>query len=146
MYELIKSNLNFNNEKNIPASKILHNKNIIGLYFSGYHCPPCKSFTPVLTQLYEDIKEDYDDFEIIFISSDKDQDSFNKYFNIMPWYALPFYKRELKQSLCDEYNIKTIPSLVFINNKGELINKNGKQLVEKYFYNIDLLINKLKNN
>jgi len=144
MYELIKSNLYFNNEKKISASKILYNKNIIGLYFSGYHCPPCKRFTPILSQLYEDIKEDHEDFEIIFISSDKDQESFNKYFYNMPWYALPFYNRELKQSLCNKYEIKSIPSLIFINNEGELITKNGLQLVEKYFYNIDLLISKLK--
>jgi len=144
MYDLIRSNLNYNNEKNIPTTKVLYNKHIIGLYFSGAHCPPCKTFTPILSQLYEDIKEDYQDFEIIFISSDKDQESFNKYFSTMPWYALPFYKRDLKDKLCIEYDIKKIPSLVFIDNEGNLLNKNGKQLVEKYFYNIDFLINELR--
>ena len=29
-------------------------------------------------------------FEIIFISSDKSQESFNEYFQEMPWKALPF--------------------------------------------------------
>ena len=144
MYDLIRSNLNYNNEKNIPASKILFNKNIIGLYFSGSHCQPCKRFTPILSQLYEDIKEEHDDFEIIFISSDKDQESFNKYFSTMPWYALPFYKREIKNNLCNEFDIQTIPALIFVDKLGNIINKNGKELIEKNFYNIDILINELR--
>lgn len=144
MYDLIRSNFNYNNESNIPGYKVLYNKKIIGLYFSGHHCPPCKRFTPILFQLYEEIKESYDDFEIIFISSDKDQESFNKYFQEMPWYALPYYKRDIKEKLCEEYEINTIPSLVFINNEGNLISKNGKYLVEKYYYNIDYLINELR--
>jgi nucleoredoxin len=49
-----------------------------------HRCPPCRSFTPLLTDFYNANK---DDLEIIFVSSDRDEDSFSQYFGKMPWLA-----------------------------------------------------------
>jgi nucleoredoxin len=108
---------------------ILNKKKIIGLYFSGNYCPPCRLFTPILNKVYEKIKNDC---EIIFISSDKTEDDFNKYYSKMScgFIALPYHRRDLKIELCDKFNIKTIPALIFLDNKGNIININGRYLVQ----------------
>lgn len=68
-----------------------------GLYFSAHWCPPCRGFTPVLAKKYEDWKKaGANNFEIVFISSDRDEASFNDYFKEMPWLAMDFEKRDLK--------------------------------------------------
>lgn len=60
-----------------PSSK---NPNLIGLYFSASWCPPCKTFTPLLTEFYNTAKKTCpDEFEIIFVSSDRTQEEFDGY-------------------------------------------------------------------
>ena len=52
-------------------------------------CGPCRAFTPDLVKTYNKIKEAGKKFEIIFCSSDRDEDSFKEYYSSMPWLALP---------------------------------------------------------
>eukprot|EP00961_Rhodomonas_salina_P254156 3434805-Rhodomonas_salina.2 len=75
---------------------------IVGIYFSAHWCGPCRSFTPKLVAMYEELKAGGKKFEVIFVSSDKDQDAFDKYFGSMPWLALPFEDRDLKVFLPSE--------------------------------------------
>lgn len=95
----------------------------IGLYFSAHWCPPCRGFTPKLAELYKDGFQDK--IEIIFVSSDRDLASFNKYFSTMPWLALPFDQHEEKEALSDIFGISGIPSLVILNADGTLITTEG---------------------
>ena len=86
-------------EKSHVASSQFEGKGkVLGIYFSAHWCPPCRSFTPKLAEWYDKVKEgpNGDKFDIVFVSSDKDQQSFDKYFEEMPWYALPFENRDLK--------------------------------------------------
>ena len=62
----------------------------LGLYFSASWCPPCASFTPKLKEIVQKLREQDKNFEIIFISSDKDEDSFKKYSQDMDWLSVPF--------------------------------------------------------
>merc|ERR1711939_610371 len=71
----------------------------IGIYFSAHWCPPCRGFTPKLAEFYKDGLKDK--MEIFFVSSDRDQASFDEYFAEMPWQALPFDKRKEKNFLSD---------------------------------------------
>lgn len=68
----------------------------LGLYFSAHWCPPCRSFTPKLVAFYKELKSKRSDFDIIFISSDRDEASFNDYFKDMPWLALKYDQRDAK--------------------------------------------------
>ena len=70
-----------------------------GLYFSAHWCPPCRGFTPSLAKFYQTMKEAGKKFEIVFISSDRDENDWQSYFNEMPWLALPFNEREKKVRL-----------------------------------------------
>lgn len=47
-----------------------------------HRCPPCKAFTPILADFYNANK---DNMEIVFLSSDRDEESFSGYFAKMPW-------------------------------------------------------------
>ena len=67
------------------------------LYFSAHWCPPCKGFTPQLAELYKKMKEDRDDFELVFVSSDRDETAFKEYYGEMPWMALEYDKRDAKE-------------------------------------------------
>merc|ERR1712013_942318 len=39
------------------------------LYFSAHWCPPCKQFTPILRDFYQEVEDQ--GVEIIFVSSDR---------------------------------------------------------------------------
>ena len=82
----------------VPVSSLDGEGKVLGLYFSAHWCPPCRSFTPKLAEWYSRLTTGplKDKFEIVFVSSDKDEDSFDSYFDEMPWLALPFHEREHK--------------------------------------------------
>lgn len=60
---------------------------------SAYWCPPCKGFTPILTKFYNNYHE-AKNFEIIFVSSDRNENEFNEYYSKMPWLALEYCDRD----------------------------------------------------
>ena len=64
--------------------------------------------------------------EIVFISSDRDEDSFNLYFSNMPWLAVPYSQVPLcKQALSAKYNVRGIPSLVVVDSiSGQVVINN----------------------
>ena len=41
------------------------------VYFSMLNCPPCRAFTPLLADLYNDTNSSEKVFEVIFCSGDK---------------------------------------------------------------------------
>lgn len=63
-------------------------KEAIGLYFSAHWCPPCREFTPKLADWYSShiaAGPLAGRADIIFVSSDRDEASFNGYLGEMPW-------------------------------------------------------------
>lgn len=136
-------NLTIINKENTKINLKEINKKVIGLYFSASWCPPCKKFTPILSTFYEDLVEYYDDIEIIYISSDKDQEEFNTYWENMPFPALIYENRKDKEELTKLYNIGKIPSLIFLNINGDIIINNGKDLIQNANGNIEFLRNSL---
>jgi nucleoredoxin len=108
-----------------PAS--LNSNKVVGLYFSAHWCPPCRGFTPVLAEAYKGIVGQGKSFQVVFVSSDRDQGAFDGYYGEMPWIALPFAERDLKATLCDKYGVTGIPCLVLLNGAtGDLITKDGR--------------------
>lgn len=85
-------------------------------------CPPCRKFTPVLSDIYNDLKKANKSFEIVFISSDKGEKSFRNYYDTMPWLALPLDSTSLKKKLSDQFDCVGLPSLVLIDGAtGQVI-------------------------
>jgi nucleoredoxin len=67
----------------------------VGIYFSAHWCPPCRGFTPLLAKFYTNNSKNKN-FEVIFVSSDSDEASFQEYYHSMPWLALEYKQRDLK--------------------------------------------------
>jgi nucleoredoxin len=112
---------------NIDTEQALSNKDIIGLYFSAHWCPPCRGFTPVLGEKYNELKAAGKSIEIVFVSSDRDESAFNDYHGSMPFMALPYSKRDLKESLSNEFGVRGIPTLVLLDGRtGEVITTKGR--------------------
>jgi thiol-disulfide isomerase/thioredoxin len=105
----------------------LKSNKVIGIYFSAHWCPPCRGFTPILGEKYKALKEAGKDFEIVFVSSDRDESAFKEYHSEMPFVALPYGKRDEKEKLSEHFGVRGIPTLVFIDgDTGEIITKNGR--------------------
>lgn len=97
---------------------------VVGLYFSASWCGPCKKFTPELISL-RDRKDDQ--FEVVLVGADRsaeDQQKYMKDFD-MEWLAIPF-DSPLRQELGTKYGIRGIPSLVIVDDQGNLITKDGR--------------------
>lgn len=112
-----------------PTSKVLADKKIVGIYFSAHWCPPCRAFTPVLSTTYEELVEEHPEVEIIFVSSDREEPAFTEYFGEMSFKALPYEQRERKAELSTKFEVKFIPTLVFVNDKGEVVTSDGRNVV-----------------
>merc|ERR1711953_1011718 len=69
--------------------------------------------------------------EIVFVSSDRDQASFDSYYAEQPWVALPYDQRDLKAKLSKKYKVQGIPSFVILDPSGEVITKEGRDAVMK---------------
>ena len=106
---------------------------VVGLYFSAHWCPPCRAFTPKLAETYNNIKKVGDKvFEIVFISSDKDQAQFDSYFAEMPWLAVPFEQSGLRTQLSNKFEVGGIPTLVLLNAKtGTVITADGRAALSR---------------
>jgi len=101
----------------------------IGLYFSAHWCPPCRGFTPRLAGIYNQVKAAGKKFEVVFVSSDRDQSGFDEYYGEMPWLALPFADRDQKNKLSSKFGVSGIPTLVLMDSDGNVITDNGTSAV-----------------
>ncbi|XP_060764404.1 nucleoredoxin-like protein 2 [Neoarius graeffei] len=116
----------------VEPEEALRNK-VVGLYFSGGWCPPCRDFTPVLCDFYTELVEECEppaQLEIVFISSDKSAEDMAEYYQHMhgDWLALPWtdqYKHELKK----RYNITAVPKLVIVKENGQVITDKGRKQI-----------------
>jgi len=118
---------------NVPLSNF--NSKILGIYFSAHWCPPCRSFTPVLGDKYNDLLSQSKPFDIIFVSSDRDEKSCSEYFSQMPWKCLRYTERETKVLLSELFEVEGIPTLVLIDTEtGKILSTDGRSdLFEKDF-------------
>ncbi|KAL9442715.1 hypothetical protein AB3S75_016151 [Citrus x aurantiifolia] len=104
----------------------------IGLYFGAHWCPPCRSFTSQLIEVYNELKTTANHcFEVVLVSTDRDHKEFDLNHSIMPWLAIP-YEDRAQQDLCRIFNIKGIPALVLIGPDGKTISTNGKEMISLY--------------
>ena len=90
------------------------------------HAGPCRQFTPELVKFYDKVnKRRKDDFQIVWVSRCRDVQSYGQYFTEMKWLALPPQEAmgERGQWLGEKYGVKSIPSLVLLDEAGNVITK-----------------------
>ncbi|XP_034908653.1 probable nucleoredoxin 1 [Populus alba] len=130
-----------NNGDQVKVSNLVGK--IVGFYFSGSWCGPCRNFTPLLVEVYEQLSSK-GDFEVVFISSDGDDESFNTYFSEMPWLAIPFSDTETRKRLKEVFKVRGIPTLVIFDTNGKVSCDDGVSTVmehgvDGYPFNLDRL-------
>lgn len=118
-------------EEEVSISDLKDDKKI-GLYFSAHWCPPCRVFTPKLVEVYNKWQEEEKPFEIVLVGLDRTEDDMYGYMDgeDMEWLALPFDGP--RQQIAQKFGVRGIPSLVILNEDGEVITNNGRGDVMKY--------------
>eukprot|EP00929_Paragymnodinium_shiwhaense_P097252 TRINITY_DN58_c0_g1_i1.p1 TRINITY_DN58_c0_g1~~TRINITY_DN58_c0_g1_i1.p1 ORF type:complete len:445 (-),score=138.89 TRINITY_DN58_c0_g1_i1:326-1579(-) len=125
---LAKAKLIKNGGETVTIADAMKGKKALALYFSAHWCPPCRGFTPQLAEWY---KKDLSSkgLEVVFVSSDKNEDQFKEYFAEQPWLALDFADRALKEKLSNAFGVSGIPSLVILDSELNTVTTEGRGAV-----------------
>ncbi|CAE8704955.1 unnamed protein product [Polarella glacialis] len=109
----------------VPSSSL--QAGVVAVYFSAHWCGPCQAYTPQLKKVYERARAKGKAFEVVFVSSDRDDASFKEYFGSMPWHAVPYADRARQQVLNTAFQVRGIPSLVLLDGAtGSLLDANAR--------------------
>jgi nucleoredoxin len=87
------------NSKGEATPKSVLQGKYIGIYFGAHWCAPCRSFAPQLIDWFANFKKNHaskDKLEMIYVSSDKSEETCNDYHRSMGIYLLPFVHRDVK--------------------------------------------------
>ena len=93
------------------------------LVFYGAHWNPnCTKFTPKLTRFYREQRTAHRNFEVIFVSADKDENAMLQYMNgyKMPWPAVKFADSKSIASV-KALAGRGYPCVALVDAKGKLI-------------------------
>jgi nucleoredoxin len=103
------------------------NGKIVGVYFSAHWCPPCRAFSPSLVAFRD---KNADDFEVVFVSSDKNPEAQMEYMKEvnMSWPAVP-HGADSGEKLKEKFEVVGIPMLVILGPNGQIISKSGRNEV-----------------
>ena len=91
-------------------------------YYTASWCPPCQKFTPTLVDFYE--KNKNDNFEIVLITSDRDEGAMEDYAasKKMPWPQLKQRKAsDFKKKF--PHGVTGIPSVITCDLDGKIVSK-----------------------
>jgi len=99
----------------------LGNKKFVAVYFSASWCGPCRKFTPAFVDWYKRAKSFSDDFEVVFVSRDRDELSMKNYManDRMEWPAVSFARGQNNPLL--KYAGNGIPCLVILDGSGSVV-------------------------
>ncbi|CAF1486788.1 unnamed protein product [Rotaria sp. Silwood1] len=123
--------LNKSNES-VDLNDAKYKDMVIGLYFSAHWCCPCRDFTPKLIEFYKSYGKEKK-FEIIFISSDDDDESFNRYYEEMPWLTLAFKAADKKEEIKEKFKAFSIPRLILLDgNSGDTVCSDARYQIERH--------------
>ena len=123
----------------VNTREALKSANVVGIYFSGSWCQPCKRFTPLLVTFYERMKQKNNNFEIVLVSYDRTEDDFLSYFEKMPWYSLVLNNiPTFGNKLSEMYRVEGIPSLVILEGDDlSVITTEGTSKVSADTYGLE---------
>lgn len=132
--------LHSDSDKEIFRTRDLDDKYLL-IYAAGQWCQQCRHFTEKIAKAYNVLKMHREDFEvsppikcgllvdlflfalysrislftpsqILFLSSDQDQESFDTFFGQMPFGAIPFEERAAKAAIANKFRIRRVPVLL----------------------------------
>ncbi|XP_076462942.1 nucleoredoxin-like protein 2 [Babylonia areolata] len=104
---------------------------VVGLFFSASWCPPCQHFVPALRDVYDELVQREEPFEVVFVSMDKSKEEMLDYYREKQgkWLALK-YGDPMKESLVEKFHVSVIPKLIVLRPDGEVITTKGRKDVQ----------------
>ncbi len=115
----------YNTKEGTKPISTLDSMPAVAVYFSAHWCPPCRNFTPILSEFYNEVNANGKKLEIIFVSLDQDQNAFNDYWGTMSFAAANYDKAKV-QSIQAKIPFSGIPYLVVLNKDGSVKSTNGR--------------------
>jgi len=100
----------------------INSKDYYVFYFSAKWCPPCRKFTPKLAEFYDQAIGHHDNFEVIFISSDRNEAAMKGYMSDygMNFLARSFDERKSSDAI-NKYKGNGIPQLLILDKNGNVV-------------------------
>lgn len=97
---------------------------LFAFYYSAMWCGPCRKFTPELVAGYQRLKAKYPEFEVIFVSADRDEFNMREYMRThkMPW---PAVRLGAADAAIKNFAGESIPWLVAVSDRGQPLTTNG---------------------
>jgi thiol-disulfide isomerase/thioredoxin len=116
----------------IDFQEALAEAEVVGIYFTASWCGPCRQATPALAETYNQLRKKHGKaFEIVCVSHDQSEAAFQRYFQKMPWLALPFHTMQ-RTVLGDLFQVEGIPTLILLDRKGKVISRDGLRLLSRH--------------
>merc|ERR1712064_77228 len=111
----------------VEAEAALQDKDLVLYYFSAHWCPPCRQFTPMLSDFYGEVS---DQLEIVFVSSDRSPEDMISYMKEShgDWCGVE-HNSALANDLKQKYGVQGIPMLVVVKKDGTVVTKDGRSNV-----------------
>lgn len=113
--------------KAVPKGS-LADKKVLAFYFSAHWCPPCRAFTPSLAETYAKLKKKHPNFELIFVSSDKNEAAMEEY---MKWGKMSYpaiaYNNIKQAKDVRALGARGIPYLVVVDADGKELAGKGQE-------------------
>lgn len=100
---------------------------IVAVYFSAAWCGPCRRFTPMLAEAYNQARARGMPFEVVFCSADHSEEEFEAYYGgHHPWLSIDYEVPE-REALMGKFSVKGIPQLSILGTDGRYIEPNAVQ-------------------
>lgn len=105
----------------------LNGVKFIALYYSASWCGPCRQFTPQLVDAYRELKAQYPEFEVVFVSADNSAGDMRDYMkdDRMAWPALKYDAIPTSGEIM-QYCGDGIPCLVLVDEKGQVLSDTNR--------------------
>jgi nucleoredoxin len=128
-----------------PTKEVVGDAKLVGLYFGAGWCPPCRAFSVLLSELHDTAMSKGIELVIVFISADKSSAEFKEYYSTMPFAAIPYDRKDIRDKLASRYEVSEIPTVVVLDAMGSIIDSDARVTVEQLSYNLELPIEKWTN-
>ena len=84
---------------------------LLGFYFGALWCPPCRAFSPVLSEF---ARRHAGDFSVVFCSADRGAAQFRRCLGEKQFLAVPFAS-PARQTLLEHFKVKSFPTLIVVD-------------------------------